>query len=161
MSGGLILFYTTDTNKNGTIDKKDFDMALEQVGKVRKLQAGSGKMSELKQHLDHVWETLKKQADRDNDGNVSEQEWLKMWEEAINEKQDPAWVKRYQQFLFEVSSHLVNSERHNCNLWSFQQLKVLRNSDCFGNILHTDSDGLRSAQEGGGPVKLVQIYTLS
>lgn len=92
----------SDCNHNGTIEKKDFDLALDRVGQLRKFPAGSPKLQEVQDNLGYVWEHLKKVADRDNDGTVSEQEWLKMWEEAVSANQDPAWVKRYQNFLFEV-----------------------------------------------------------
>ena len=94
--------YFIDTNKNGTIDKKDFDMALERVAKIRKLNSDDPKHKEVAGNLSYVWEHLKQVADRDNDGTVSEQEWLKMWEEANSLQQQPAWVQRYQSFLFEV-----------------------------------------------------------
>ncbi|XP_055342009.1 calexcitin-2-like [Paramacrobiotus metropolitanus] len=99
----LHLFNTFfDCNKNGTIERKDFDMALERVASLRQVSQGSGKYREVEESLNYVWEHLKKVADRDNDGNVSQQEWLKMWEEAITSQQEPQWVKRYQDFLFEV-----------------------------------------------------------
>ncbi|OQV19692.1 putative Calexcitin-1 [Hypsibius exemplaris] len=97
------LFHTFfDANQNGTIDKKDFDMALEKTAKNRSLSAGDAKHKEVQESLSYVWEHLKKVADRDNDGTVSTEEWLKMWDEAISAKQNPPWVDRYQSFLFEA-----------------------------------------------------------
>ena len=96
-SGGTI-----DSNKNGIIDKKDFDMALEKTASNRKLTVGDVKHKEVQESLAYVWEHLKKVADRDNDGTVSTEEWLKMWDEAISEQQNPPWVSRYQSFLFEA-----------------------------------------------------------
>ncbi|GAV06860.1 hypothetical protein RvY_16775-2 [Ramazzottius varieornatus] len=99
----LHLFHTFfDTNKNGTIDKKDFDMALERVTAMRKMTSGDAKHKEVQENLAYVWEHLKQVADRDNDGTVSEQEWLKMWEEATGSQKQPPWVHRYQSFLFEA-----------------------------------------------------------
>lgn len=77
-------------------------MALEKTAGLRKLTPGDAKHLEVQASLAYVWEHLKKVADRDNDGTVSTEEWLKMWDEAISAQQNPEWVSRYQGFLFEA-----------------------------------------------------------
>lgn len=97
----LVHVFTTffDTNKSGTIDKKDFDIAVETISKLPGWKAGEPAYKMLVETLQKVWEGLQG-ADSDKDGEVSVEEWISAWD---NFAKSPAeWQNLYAKFIFQL-----------------------------------------------------------
>jgi len=100
-----------DTNRSGTVDKDDFDMAaeiptdcwLENICKVRGWKPGEAQYEKTKVVLNNVWLGLKDKADADNDGQVTREEWCKMWEEySKNPSNTLEWQVQFRDFMFDL-----------------------------------------------------------
>ncbi|KAM3956982.1 calexcitin-2-like [Aphomia sociella] len=92
-----------DTNKSGNIDKKDFDLAIENITKLRGWSAGDAKYNEVKNTLLKVWSGLQGHADSNKDGEVSFEEWVSIWDDyAKNPAAAPEWQKDYSKFIFQL-----------------------------------------------------------
>jgi len=91
-----------DTNKDGVIDKVDFEEALEKVTKLHNW--GKDEIAKNQVTLDKIWEGLRAQCDINNDGKVQKNEWIKMYGECIKNvasgKEFPAWQNDYMEFMF-------------------------------------------------------------
>ncbi|XP_066589971.1 calexcitin-1 [Prorops nasuta] len=92
-----------DVNQSGTIDKKDFDLAVQRICDSRRWSADNPKVQQTKETLLKVWEGLRSRADQDQDGQISREEWYSMWEEYAK---DPAhaleWQHTYMNFMFDL-----------------------------------------------------------
>lgn len=92
-----------DTNGSGNIDKKDFELAAEKISQNRGWKAGDAKFKETQDALLKIWEGLQSRADADNDGEVSFNEWVAMWDEfAKNPSAALEWQNLYCKFIFEL-----------------------------------------------------------
>ncbi|XP_046684158.1 calexcitin-2-like [Homalodisca vitripennis] len=92
-----------DTNRSGTIDKKDFDMATENICKVRGWKKGDPQYEKTKTVLNNVWIGLQAKADADNDQQVTNEEWCKMWEEySRNPNSVLDWQLQFRDFMFDL-----------------------------------------------------------
>lgn len=92
-----------DVNQSGEIDLKDFELAIEKVCQLRGWSAGSAKNTETHDVMIKIWEGLRSKADKDNDGQVSVEEWCNMWDAYAK---DPStameWQNRYMNFMFDL-----------------------------------------------------------
>jgi Ca2+-binding EF-hand superfamily protein len=92
-----------DVNQSGEIDKKDFELAIEKICNLRGWAPGSAKNKETHETMIKIWEGLRSKADKDNDGQVSVDEWCNMWDAYAK---DPSaaleWQQRYMQFMFDL-----------------------------------------------------------
>lgn len=92
-----------DVNGSGTIDKKDFEMAIERIAKLRNWKSGDAKFKDAEGTLMKVWAGLQSGADKDNDGQVSKDEWISMWDDfAKNPSGALEWQNLYCKFIFEL-----------------------------------------------------------
>ncbi|XP_046969671.1 calexcitin-2-like [Vanessa cardui] len=92
-----------DRNASGSIDKKDFDLAIENITKLRGWPAGDAKYKEVQTALLKIWEGLQGRADADNDGQVSTDEWISMWDEYAKNPASPLeWQNLYCKFIFQL-----------------------------------------------------------
>lgn len=92
-----------DVNGSGTIDKKDFDLAIEKICKMRGWQDGNPKIAATREILLKVWEGLKTRADQDHDGQVSQDEWCTMWDEFARQPESALeWQNSYMNFMFDL-----------------------------------------------------------
>ncbi|EDS26157.1 conserved hypothetical protein [Culex quinquefasciatus] len=73
-----------DVNQSGEIDRKDFEMAVEKICELRGWPVGNSRNTETHESMFKIWEGLRAKADKDNDGQVSVEEWCKMWDEYMN-----------------------------------------------------------------------------
>lgn len=88
----LFVFKTFfDVNGSGNIDKSDFDQLLQKISKVSGWKAGDDQI------LSKVWTGLQG-ADLDKDGEVSQAEWIALWEKGI----DAEWQNLYCKFIFQL-----------------------------------------------------------
>ncbi|XP_055588268.1 calexcitin-2-like [Uranotaenia lowii] len=92
-----------DVNQSGEIDQKDFEMAIEKICELRGWPAGNSRNTETHETMLKIWEGLRAKADKDNDGQVSVDEWYKMWDEyARNPESVLDWQIRYMNFMFDL-----------------------------------------------------------
>ncbi|XP_045767344.1 calexcitin-1 [Maniola jurtina] len=92
-----------DVNQSGTIERKDFELAIEKICSLRGWKPGDAKNTETHEIMIKIWEGLRKRADSNRDGQVSVEEWVSMWNDYA---QDPAaalqWQQLYCQFMFQL-----------------------------------------------------------
>lgn len=93
-----------DLNADGCVDWKDFEVDLEKLTTALKWDIKSPQRAKAEGALKTIWEGLRKSADKNQDDQISKDEWLKMWGEcAKTHKVDgplPDWVAQYMQFMF-------------------------------------------------------------
>ncbi|XP_056639783.1 calexcitin-2 isoform X1 [Diorhabda sublineata] len=92
-----------DVNQSGTIDRKDFELA---IGKICSLRGWPRDTPEYRKTFDsmiNIWEGLKQRADSNKDGQVSVEEWAIMWDEFSKDSSNPLeWQTQYMRFMFEM-----------------------------------------------------------
>ncbi|XP_035775841.1 calexcitin-1-like [Anopheles albimanus] len=92
-----------DVNQSGEIDRKDFELAIKKICELRGWPAGNPKNVETHDSMFKIWEGLRSKADKDNDGQVSVEEWCNMWDAYAK---DPStvmdWQLRYMNFMFDL-----------------------------------------------------------
>ncbi|KAL6265625.1 calexcitin-2 [Pogonomyrmex barbatus] len=92
-----------DVNQSGTIDVKDFDLAVQRICNSRHWKPDDATSQHIKNTLTKVWEGLQQRADADQDGQISRDEWYSMWEDYAK---DPAhaleWQQTYMNFMFDL-----------------------------------------------------------
>lgn len=81
-----------DVNGSGNIDKADIDQLLQRVSKFSGWKAGDEAV------LNNIWTSLQSAADADNDGEVSQEEWISLWEKSS----DAEWQNLYCKFIFSL-----------------------------------------------------------
>ncbi|XP_012260472.1 calexcitin-1 isoform X1 [Athalia rosae] len=92
-----------DVNQSGTIEKKDFELAIQKICQNRGWAPGNPKNQQTHDTLLKVWDGLRQRADANHDGQVSREEWCSMWEEyAKDPSQALEWQQRYMNFIFDL-----------------------------------------------------------
>lgn len=92
-----------DVNRSGSIDKKDFELAIEKVTKLRGWKSGDANYKETENTLMKIWSGLQSGGDSDNDGQVTFEEWTSLWESyAKNPSAAPEWQTLYCKFIFQL-----------------------------------------------------------
>lgn len=85
-----------DTNRSGAIDRKDFELAVENIAKFRGWKVEDANYEAAKETLLKVWEGIQSRADANNDGEVSQDEWIALWDEyAKNPSAAQDWQNRF------------------------------------------------------------------
>jgi len=143
-----------DTNKDGVIEKVDFDEALEKMAKVHKWQDNAEAFTKAKNQLNEIWESLRKRADVNNDGRIQKEEWCKMWNECIQDvvagKGFPAWQNEYMEFMFYANDTnndgFIDEEEYKAvyNLFGFSNDDV---QVCFNRISEGCKDKMLSKED--------------
>ncbi|KAK7788638.1 hypothetical protein R5R35_013957 [Gryllus longicercus] len=91
-----------DVNKSGTIEKKDFELAIENICRTRGWADTDPKSTQTKDVLLRVWEGLRAKADTDKDQQVSQDEWIRMWDDfKKNPESVLEWQNLYKDFIFD------------------------------------------------------------
>ncbi|NP_001037080.1 juvenile hormone diol kinase [Bombyx mori] len=85
-----------DSDKSGVVEKQDFELAAQNIAKLRGWAPGSPAYDILQESMIAIWLGLQKQADADGDGKVTQDEWLALWDEYAK---DPAAAKDWQNLL--------------------------------------------------------------
>ncbi|XP_037819641.1 calexcitin-1 [Lucilia sericata] len=92
-----------DVNQSGEIDIKDFELAIERVCTLRGWAKDTPKNKQTHAVMLEIWEGLRSKADKDNDGQVSVEEWCNMWDAYAK---DPStvmdWQNKYMNFMFDL-----------------------------------------------------------
>lgn len=103
-----------DTNKDGVIKKEDFGLAIDKICKILHWIKGGDEYSKAEETLTLIWEGLKKYADQNQDDKVSEEEWLKMWTDCVQDikskKEFPEWQQKFIDFMFKVNDTSGDNE---------------------------------------------------
>lgn len=89
-----------DVNHSGTIEEKDFELAIEKTCRMRGWDESHPKHRETHDTLMMVWESLRCKADTDNDETVTTDEWYHMWSSEANDASD--WQNKYMDFMFDL-----------------------------------------------------------
>ncbi|CAG5118263.1 unnamed protein product [Candidula unifasciata] len=93
-----------DTNRDGTIEKADFEEALQKIAKLHNWAPTDPAFLKEQDRINRIWAGLQSRADKDNDGTISKEEWARMWEENIKEiaqgQTFPPWQQDYLEFMF-------------------------------------------------------------
>lgn len=100
----LHVFHTFfDTDRSGDVDRKDFELAIEKIAQLRGWKAGEYIYEEAKKIAVTMWEGLQSQADKNNDGHVTADEWIQLWDEfAKNPEKATEWQMLYCRFIFQL-----------------------------------------------------------
>jgi len=85
-----------DTNKNGSIDRDDFDIAIKNVCFYRGWHDDDRSRETKKRYL-QIWESLKDQAAKADSGMVSPEEWYNLWSDPMNIQ---SWQQNYMNNMF-------------------------------------------------------------
>ncbi|KAK3095447.1 hypothetical protein FSP39_014788 [Pinctada imbricata] len=105
-----------DLNKDGQLEWKDFDLARKKICDLSGWKPGEDKFIQTHELFVMIWRKLQDEADTNNDGLVTSDEWLKMWEkfneQCIKEakKEDPVpgdrkipdWLEEYIKYKFNL-----------------------------------------------------------
>ncbi|XP_075976114.1 sarcoplasmic calcium-binding protein 2 [Anticarsia gemmatalis] len=92
-----------DVNQSGTIERKDFELAIEKICHLRGWKPGDPKNTETHEIMIKIWDGLRKRADSNKDGQVSVEEWVSMWNDyAQNPSAALKWQQLYAQFMFQL-----------------------------------------------------------
>ncbi|KAL8559958.1 hypothetical protein ACOMHN_041429 [Nucella lapillus] len=93
-----------DSNKDGVIDQKDFSYAIEKISGLHHWGKNDEKHDKAKATLAQIWEGLKSVADKNEDGIVTQEEWINMWTATLTSVQAgkpfPDWQQLYMEFMF-------------------------------------------------------------
>jgi len=87
-----------DVNKDGSIEKNDFEEAIDNIARIRGYNKDDANYKEVQERFLSIWEKLRVFADTNKDNKVSREEWLTMWSEPLNDE----WKKLYMEFMFRL-----------------------------------------------------------
>lgn len=87
-----------DVNKDGSIEKNDFELAIENIARIRGYKTGDANHKDVSDRFLSIWEKLRVFADTNKDNKVSREEWLTLWTEPLNDE----WKKMYMNFMFRL-----------------------------------------------------------
>ncbi|GLV31998.1 Sarcoplasmic calcium-binding protein 2 [Carabus blaptoides fortunei] len=92
-----------DVNQSGTIDRKDFELAIEKICSMRGWKAADEKYKKTHESMIQIWDGLRQRADSNKDGQVSVDEWCSMWDEySKNPDKALEWQTQYMVFMFHL-----------------------------------------------------------
>jgi len=92
-----------DVNQSGTIDRKDFELAIEKICTLRGWSAGTEQYKKTFDSMIQIWDGLRNRADANKDGQVSVDEWCVMWDEFSKAPDKPLdWQTQYLKFMFDL-----------------------------------------------------------
>jgi Ca2+-binding EF-hand superfamily protein len=75
------MFKVLDSDGSGVVTKEDFEQKIQAVAAVGNRQPGSAEYKAVEDCYMKQWNSLKQYADKNDDGQVTEEEWLS-WAEA-------------------------------------------------------------------------------
>lgn len=109
-----------DVNRNGELEWKDFDMTRQKICEMSGWESNSEDSVRASSIFLTVWENLQEEADEDNDGIITTDEWIKMWtklaapsakmkgkakvkkEPGNSKPQLPDWLEKYVEYRFSL-----------------------------------------------------------
>ncbi|XP_008201337.1 calexcitin-1 isoform X1 [Tribolium castaneum] len=92
-----------DVNQSGTIDRKDFELAIEKICSLRGWSSGTEHYKKTYDSMIQIWDGLRQRADSNKDGQVSVEEWASMWNEYAKSPENALeWQTQYLKFMFDL-----------------------------------------------------------
>ncbi|XP_064085829.1 calexcitin-1-like [Macrobrachium nipponense] len=86
-----------DVNGSGEIDEKDLEIATQKVCGARGWTQEDSHYNKTRNTLRTLWTVLTSRADRDQDSQVSVEEWYSAWQE---DESDREWSHRFRDLMF-------------------------------------------------------------
>jgi Ca2+-binding EF-hand superfamily protein len=87
-------FHTFDTDKNGSLEKPDFDKIVNRFAEAYKITEDSETYQYISSIYGKRWEALAKEADTNADNKVTLDEWLSYQDKLLNSPEsDFLWLK--------------------------------------------------------------------
>jgi juvenile hormone diol kinase len=89
-----------DINKDGSIEQNDFELAIENIAKLRGYKKGGPRYQDTNDSFLKIWDSLRVKADTNKDNKVSREEWIALWssKDAVNDE----WKDLYKSFMFRL-----------------------------------------------------------
>jgi len=87
-----------DVNKDGSIEKEDFELAIENIARIRGYKAGDDNYKDVSDRFLSIWDKLRVYADTNKDNKVSREEFQALWAQPLNEE----WKVLYMNFMFKL-----------------------------------------------------------
>ncbi|MBH8560800.1 EF-hand domain-containing protein [Nostoc sp. CENA67] len=99
-----VLFQGLDVDKNGFVDREDFDQITANFARIRGWEPGSSDYENLHNQLISMWEDYWINADIDKDNKVSLDEWIESYSQqyAVDQGSSAAAWQKPMATLFEV-----------------------------------------------------------
>ncbi|KAG6454346.1 calexcitin-2-like [Manduca sexta] len=92
-----------DVDRNGYVDKNDFQVAAGTIATLRGWKQGDTTYNLLEENLLAIWTGLQGHADKDNDGKVSQDEWIQLWDDfAKNPESSKEWQDLLCRCIFQI-----------------------------------------------------------
>lgn len=101
-----VFYVFLDSDKSGSVDRKDFSLTAAKIAKKRGYNAGDVIYEIIKEMLTKLWEGLLQDADTDGDGVINIEEWVQLWDKFA---QNPAGAKDWQKLLAKCLFQLADA----------------------------------------------------
>jgi len=138
-----------DTNKNGSIDRDDFDIAIKNVCFYRGWHDDDKSRDTKKRYL-QIWESLKDQARVSNDtGMVSPEEWFQLWSDPMNIQ---SWQQNYMSNMFallDTSGDGVIDIMEFCSMYSCYGIDPAVSKKCYLALSNNNQATVNKEYFGG------------
>jgi Ca2+-binding EF-hand superfamily protein len=144
------LFRIHDLNRGGTLGRNDFEELARRMAVAQGWPEKSAAHLALDERMQGVWQGIGEYADLNQDGQVTEREWLEFWDNAIN---DPILYQRLALPLGEVIFQMLDLNQDGFisqQEWFtfYQVLELPQNlAKAIFNQLDTDQNGTLSVAE--------------
>ena len=96
------LFQVYDADRNGVVEKNDFEEIFQNLATARDLTPGSPEYEELHGRFMEDWENLRKDADKNNDRKVELAEWLEHGDRRVHNRDMREKVVELADRIFEL-----------------------------------------------------------
>ncbi|MBZ8181435.1 EF-hand domain-containing protein [Oscillatoria salina] len=110
------LFNIYDTNKNGVVNKEDYELKVQAVAKLHNLSPGSTGYDEMYAQVMADWNNLQQNVDKNQDGQITLDEWLEHGYTCINSENMYETVKKEADAIFALFDRngdgVINSEEY-------------------------------------------------
>ncbi|XP_022247278.1 calexcitin-1-like [Limulus polyphemus] len=103
-----------DINKDGVITLSDFHSVRERICKLNGWKPGSDKYDKTEELFRDIWESLKEQADSNHDNKITQEEWIRMWEQ-INEAESQGKINKFPHWLTSYLWYRFNMYDRTCD----------------------------------------------
>ncbi|CAH2093305.1 unnamed protein product [Euphydryas editha] len=92
-----------DADGSGTITKKDFELTIERIAKAKGWSPGDNMYKLAEKTMLEIWEGMQLKADLNKDGEISSDEWIKLWENFAKDPSSPVdWQAYYCKAIFSI-----------------------------------------------------------
>ena len=88
-----------DTDKSGTIEKEDFNLAVKQLCKVRGWPETGKEFASVQASFMKMWEVLRKRCYKEDNEKISPEEFVQLWR---NPEKIDEWERLYMNLMFEL-----------------------------------------------------------